>query len=90
MEIITANHILVNSQDQAQALFHQLTEGADFAQLAQAHSSCPSRQAGGNLGQFGRGQMVKPFEEAAFALGVGETSGPVQTQFGWHLIQRTA
>jgi len=90
MEIITANHILVNSQEQASALAQQLQEGADFAQLAQAHSSCPSKQAGGNLGQFGRGMMVKPFEDAAFALAPGEISGPVQTQFGWHLIQRTA
>lgn len=90
MEIITANHILVNSQEQAQLLIKQLSEGADFGQLAQAHSSCPSKQAGGNLGQFGRGQMVKPFEDAAFALSHGEISQPVQTQFGWHIIQRTS
>jgi peptidyl-prolyl cis-trans isomerase C len=90
MSVITANHILVSSMEQAQQLQKQLSEGVDFADLARNHSSCPSGRNGGNLGQFGRGMMVPPFETAAFALGVGETSGPVQTQFGWHLIQRTA
>ncbi len=90
MSVITANHILVSSMEQAQQLQKQLSEGVDFADLARNHSSCPSGRNGGNLGQFGRGMMVPPFETAAFALAVGETSQPVQTQFGWHLIQRTA
>jgi peptidyl-prolyl cis-trans isomerase C len=87
---VAASHILVQTQEQAQTLYNQINEGADFASLAQVNSSCPSRQAGGALGQFGPGQMVKPFEDAAFALEVGGLSGPVQTQFGWHLIKRTA
>ena len=86
---VQASHILVSSLEQAQALKTQITEGADFADLARAHSSCPSKQQGGNLGPFGRGMMVKPFEDAAFGLDVGGLSDPVQTQFGWHLIHRT-
>jgi parvulin-like peptidyl-prolyl isomerase len=71
-------------------LHTQITEGADFGALAQQHSKCPSGQNGGDLGQFGRGAMVKPFEDAAFGLPVGGLSTPVQTQFGYHLVQRTA
>ena len=90
MSTIQASHILVQTQEQAQTLYSQINEGADFATLAQVNSACPSKAAGGALGQFGRGQMVKPFEDAAFALEVGALSQPVQTQFGWHLIKRTA
>lgn len=88
--IVTASHILVPSLEQAQQLKAQITEGADFGSLAQQHSSCPSRARGGDLGQFGPGQMVAPFQDATFALEVGGLSEPVQTQFGWHLIKRTA
>ena len=90
MMLIEASHILVASLEQAQQLHSQINEGSDFATLAQQHSTCPSRSAGGNLGQFGRGMMVKPFEDATFALEVGGLSQPVQTQFGWPLIKRTA
>jgi parvulin-like peptidyl-prolyl isomerase len=68
----------------------QLEGGADFADLARKHSDCPSSAKGGDLGTFGRGQMVGPFEQAAFGLPVGGTSGVVETGFGFHIIRRTA
>ena len=86
---VQASHILVNDLNTAVTLKQKITEGADFASLAQQHSSCPSKARGGDLGRFGIGQMVKPFEDATFALEVGGLSEPVQTQFGWHLIHRT-
>jgi peptidyl-prolyl cis-trans isomerase C len=84
-----ASHILVQTLEQAQLLQSQLSEGSDFAALAQANSQCPSKARGGDLGVFGRGQMVKPFEDAAYGLEIGAVSEPVQTQFGWHLVKRT-
>ncbi len=68
----------------------QIDSGADFADLARQHSDCPSSSSGGDLGSFGRGQMVKPFEDATYSMDVGQTSGIVETDFGYHLIQRTA
>ncbi len=65
----------------------QLKDGGDFAELASTHSDCPSGQQGGDLGYFGKGQMVQPFEAAAFTLEAGETSDIVETRFGYHLIQ---
>lgn len=73
-----------------QALKRQVEEGGSFAELAQAHSDCPSGQAGGELGTFGRGTMVPEFDAAAFSLEVGQVSDVVETAFGYHLIQRTA
>jgi len=67
----------------------EIDGGADFADVARRNSDCPSGQRGGDLGQFGRGQMVREFEDAVFGLAVGETSGVVETPFGYHLIQRT-
>jgi len=67
----------------------QLDDGADFADLARANSDCPSGSQGGDLGFFGRGAMVPEFETAAFDLEVGEVSGPVETDFGYHLIHRS-
>jgi parvulin-like peptidyl-prolyl isomerase len=87
---VQASHILVEDLNTALTLKQKIAAGENFASLAQQHSSCPSRAQGGNLGSFGRGQMVKPFEDATFALEVGGLSEPVQTQFGWHLIHRTA
>jgi peptidyl-prolyl cis-trans isomerase C len=90
MSQVTASHILVPDLNTAVTLKAKLSEGADFANLARLHSTCPSRANGGNLGPFGRGMMVKPFEDAAFAAPVGSVTDPVQTQFGYHLIHRTA
>ena len=87
---VGASHILVEGLDQAVNLKQQLSNGADFGALAANHSRCPSGKQGGKLGLFGRGQMVKPFEDATFALEVGQVSEPVQTQFGYHIILRTA
>ena len=83
-----ASHILVSTLEQAQSLRSQ-ANALNFGSLAQAHSKCPSGRNGGDLGNFGPGQMVKPFEDATVALPLGEISEPVQTQFGYHLIHRT-
>jgi len=88
MSQISALHILVEHKHEAEDLMKKLSEGESFGDLAQKFSKCPSGRSGGDLGEFGRGQMVKPFEEAAYALGVDEVSQPVQTQFGYHLIKR--
>ena len=84
-----ASHILVQTLEEANELKKQITEGASFANIAQAHSNCPSKASGGDLGEFGPGMMVKPFEDGVLALEVGGVSEPVQTQFGYHLIHRT-
>lgn len=86
---VKARHILVQTLNEAVEVHNKLHEGQDFAQLAAKVSKCPSGRNGGDLGFFQRGQMVKPFEDATFELDVGSTSGPVQTQFGYHIIQRT-
>jgi peptidyl-prolyl cis-trans isomerase C/peptidyl-prolyl cis-trans isomerase SurA len=85
----SATRSQADAQQQIQQLAQQLSAGADFAELARQHSDCPSSGKGGDLGSFGRGQMVGPFEETAFGMAVGETSGVVETQFGYHIIQRT-
>jgi peptidyl-prolyl cis-trans isomerase C len=88
MSQITASHILVEHEHEAQDLLKRIAAGESFETLARQHSQCPSGKQGGMLGTFGRGQMVKPFEDAAFALEPGQISGPVRTQFGFHLIKR--
>ena len=85
-----ASHILVQTAAAAKAIKEQIIAGADFAAMAMQHSSCPSKARGGDLGVFGQGQMVKPFEDAVLSAKVGDVSDPVQTQFGYHLIKRTA
>jgi len=87
---IRARHILVKEEFEAKDLVKKMSEGSPFEHLAREFSTCPSSAEGGDLGEFGRGAMVPSFEEAAFALRVGETSAPVRTQFGFHLIQRYA
>ena len=83
---VRASHILVKTEEEAKNLATQISSEDDFARLAAEHSLCPSGANGGDLGFFGRGMMVKPFEDAAFSLETGKVSEPVQTQFGWHLI----
>ncbi len=82
-----ANHILVETEDEAKALIAELEGGADFETLAKEHSTGPSGPNGGALGWFGLGMMVPEFEQAVVALEPGAISGPVQTQFGWHVIK---
>ena len=83
---VCASHILVSEQVQAEQLKLEIKNYEDFQQLAKIYSQCPSGQKGGYLGCFGRGQMVKPFEKAAFNANVGEVVGPVKSEFGYHLI----
>ncbi|WP_020410406.1 peptidylprolyl isomerase [Hahella ganghwensis] len=85
----SARHILVSTEDQCNELKTEIQNGADFAALAKEHSSCPSGRQGGELGEFGPGQMVKEFDEVVFSAPVGEVQGPVKTQFGYHLVEVT-
>lgn len=82
-----ASHILVETEAEAKDLVAQLADGADFAELAKEHSTGPSGPRGGELGWFGKGMMVEPFETAVMAMEPGAISAPVHTQFGWHVIK---
>lgn len=84
---VKASHILVGTQAEAQNLKIRIDKGENFETLAKKYSSCPSRESGGDLGYFTRGQMVQEFETAAFKAPVGVVTEPVKTQFGWHLIK---
>ena len=87
---VRASHILVKTEEEAKKLLDEIRAGKSFAEAAKEVSLCPSGHDGGDLGFFKRGVMVKPFEDAAFALkNIGDISEPVETQFGWHLIQMT-
>ncbi len=86
----SARHILVTTEDQCNDLKKQITEGADFGEIAQQHSSCPSKSKGGDLGEFGPGQMVPEFDQVVFSAPVNEVQGPVKTQFGYHLLEVTS
>lgn len=88
-EMVKASHILVDSEEKANEILEDITDGLSFEDAAAQYSSCPSKQAGGALGQFGRGQMVQEFEDAVFSMQVGEISEPVKTQFGYHIIKLT-
>jgi len=82
-----ASHILVETEEEAVAIKTMIDDGADFAETAREKSTGPSGPSGGELGWFGPGMMVAPFEEAVVALDAGEVSDPVQTQFGWHIVK---
>jgi len=85
----SARHILVDSQELCSELKSKIAAGESFADLAEKHSSCPSGKQGGNLGEFGPGQMVKEFDEVVFKAPLNEVQGPVKTQFGYHLLEVT-
>ena len=85
----SARHILVESEDACTELKTKIEGGADFAAMAKEHSSCPSGKQGGDLGEFGPGQMVREFDDVVFRSEVGQVHGPVKTQFGFHLIEIT-
>jgi peptidyl-prolyl cis-trans isomerase C len=87
--MVKASHILVSSLEEANKVISELKDGKDFGELARRYSKCPSGKEGGDLGFFSKGQMVKEFEDAAFSLEVGAVSGPVKTQFGYHVIKVT-
>lgn len=89
-EQVGASHILVDSEEQASEILTEIEGGLPFAEAALKYSKCPSNQQGGDLGMFSRGQMVPEFEDATFEMGVNELSKPVKTQFGYHLILKTA
>ena len=86
----TARHILVDSKEKCEELKSEIEAGADFAEVAKTHSTCPSGQQGGDLGEFGPGMMVKEFDDVVFSAEVNKVHGPVQTQFGYHLIEITS
>jgi peptidyl-prolyl cis-trans isomerase C len=87
-EEVRARHILVKTENEAKEIFEKIAHGEDFARMAKQHSLDPgSKDEGGDLGFFARGQMVPVFEETAFKLKKGDMSQPVQSQFGWHIIK---
>ena len=87
-ETASAKHILVETEEQANDILNKINSGeVSFEDAAKEHSTCPSKDNGGDLGSFPKGQMVPEFEEAVFSMNKGEVRGPVQTQFGYHLIK---
>lgn len=87
-EMVNAKHILTDSEEKCSSILESITSGEkSFEDAARENSICPSKENGGDLGKFGRGQMVKEFEDAAFAAEIGHVVGPVKTQFGYHLIK---
>ncbi len=90
MASASARHILVETNEQCEDLKQQILNGADFADLAKQFSKCPSGKNGGDLGEFGPGQMVKEFDEVVFSANLNEVQGPVKTQFGFHLLEVTS
>ena len=90
MALAHARHILVDTEKTCEDLKTEIEGGADFAAIAKQHSKCPSGQRGGDLGEFGRGQMVPEFDAVVFTGEIGKPLGPVKTQFGYHLIEVTS
>ena len=90
MAVASARHILVDSEAQCLDLKSKIEQGEDFAELAKAHSNCPSGQDGGALGEFGPGMTVPEFDKVVFSAPINQVQGPVQTQFGYHLLEVTS
>ncbi|CAM4039356.1 peptidylprolyl isomerase [Pseudoalteromonas byunsanensis] len=90
MTVASARHILVESEAECLDLKARIAAGEDFAELAKQYSSCPSGQDGGALGEFGPGMMVPEFDKVVFSAPINEVQGPVQTQFGFHLLEVTS
>jgi len=90
MSTAAARHILVPDEAKCLELKQQIEGGADFADVAKEHSQCPSGAKGGDLGTFGRGQMVPEFDTVVFNEDLNTVHGPVKTQFGYHLLEITA
>ncbi|ACN14980.1 PpiC1 [Desulforapulum autotrophicum HRM2] len=86
----SARHILVDTEAMCQDLIDQINNGTDFAELAKKHSKCPSGRQGGDLGEFGPGQMVPEFDKVVFNEAVGKPHGPVKTTFGFHVVEITS
>jgi peptidyl-prolyl cis-trans isomerase C len=86
----TARHILVETLEKCEELKTEIEGGKDFAEAAMENSSCPSGQKGGELGEFGPGQMVPEFDQVVFSADVNTVQGPVKTQFGYHLLEVTS
>ena len=89
MTMAKARHILVDTLEECDAIKAQIDGGKDFAEAATEMSKCPSGKSGGDLGEFSPGQMVKEFDEVVFSADLNKTLGPIQTQFGYHLIEIT-
>lgn len=85
-----ARHILVETEQECEDLKTQIEAGADFEDVAKEHSKCPSGQSGGSLGEFSPGQMVEEFDDVVFSAEIDKVHGPIQTQFGFHLIEITS
>ena len=86
----TARHIQVDTEEFCNELKTKIADGEKFAELARAHSSCPSGASGGDLGSFGPGQMVPEFDKVVFSADLNQVQGPVKTQFGYHLLEVTS
>lgn len=86
-ETAIASHILVDEENQAKDIIQEINDGLSFEEAAKKYSSCPSKEAGGSLGEFSKGQMVPEFEEVAFNMEEGTISEPIKTQFGYHIIK---
>ena len=88
MTVASARHILVETEEECLKLREMiLSEGKEFSEVAQIYSNCPSKDQGGDLGQFGPGMMVKEFDEVVFKAEINSLQGPIKTQFGYHLIE---